>query len=211
MIGPTPLVAVVRDSSGRALGGKSVFFIVHNSTATFAKSVIADYLGNAALGAVPLPIGTYTVDAYFNGTIPLSPSITLSDDYYESSSRLGLSLTLTYGFTGFFDPVKNPTVVNQMKAGQAVPLKFSLGGDQGLNIFALNFPQSRKIACDTQLLIDPVEQTITAGSSSLSYDSATGIYTYVWKTEKSWAGTCRQLSVQFIDGQTYTLNFTFTK
>jgi hypothetical protein len=56
--------------------------------------VIADYLGNAALGEVPLPPGTYTVDAYFNGTIPLNPSLTLSDDYYESSSRTGLSLTI---------------------------------------------------------------------------------------------------------------------
>ena len=44
---------------------------------------------------MPLPPGTYTVDAYFNGTIPLNPSITLSDDYYESSSDLGSSLTIT--------------------------------------------------------------------------------------------------------------------
>ena len=208
---PTPFVAVVRDSSGRALGGKSVFFIVHNSTNMFAKSVIADYQGNATLGVVPLPAGTYTVDAYFNGTIPLTPIITLSDDYYESSRQLGLSLQLMYAFTGFFDPVKNTPVMNQMNAGRAVPLKFSLGGNQGLNIFAANFPQSRRINCDTQLPIDPVEQTTTAGSSSLSYDPATGIYTYVWKTDKAWAGTCRQVSVKFIDGQTYLLNFTFTR
>jgi len=209
---PTPFVAVVRDSSGRALGGKSVFFIVHNSTNTFATSVIADYQGNAALGAVPLSPGIYTMDAYFNGTIPVSPSLTLSDDYYESSSRLGLSLQIkAFNFTGFFDPVKNPPIVNQMKAGQAVPLKFSLGGDQGLAVFATGYPKSRQVQCTTLAPIDPVEQTTTAGSSSLSYDPATGIYTYVWKTEKSWAGTCRQFSVQFFDGQTYTLNFTFTR
>jgi hypothetical protein len=98
-----------------------------------------------------------------------------------------------------------------MKAGQAAPLKFSLGGDQGLAIFAAGFPQSQRVQCDTLSPIDPVEQTTTAGSSSLSYNPATGIYTYVWKTDKSWAGTCRQLNVQFIDGQTYTLNFTFTR
>ncbi len=91
---PTPFVAVVRDSSGRALGGKSVFFVIHNSTNTFAASVIADFQGNATLGTVSLPAGVYTVDTYFNGTIPVSPAITLSDDYYENSSRLGLSLTL---------------------------------------------------------------------------------------------------------------------
>ena len=209
---PTPFVAVVRDSSGRALGGKSVIFIVHNNTDTFATSVIADFQGNAMLGSVPLPPGFYTIDAYFNGTIPLNPSITLSDDYYESSSRLGLSLQVNmFTFTGFFDPVKNPPVINQMKAGQAAPLKFSLGGDQGLAIFATGFPQSQRIQCDSLSPIDNVEQTTTAGSSSLSYDPATGIYTYVWKTEKSWASTCRQLTVRFIDGQTYTLNFKFVR
>ena len=101
--------------------------------------------------------------------------------------------------------------MNQMNAARAVPLKFSLGGNQGLAIFAIGFPTSRLIQCNTLNPIDSVEQTTTAGSSSLSYDPATGLYTYTWKTEKSWAGTCRQVSVQFIDGQTYILNFTFTK
>jgi hypothetical protein len=92
----TPFVGTVRDSSGNVLSGKSVFFVVHNSTNFYAASVIADYRGNAALGHVSLPPGTYTVDAYFNGTIPLNngSSLTLSDDFYESSSRTGLSLTL---------------------------------------------------------------------------------------------------------------------
>jgi hypothetical protein len=101
--------------------------------------------------------------------------------------------------------------MNQMKAGQAVPLKFSLGGNQGLNIFATGFPTSHQIQCTSLNPIDPVDQTTTAGSSSLSYDPATGIYTYVWKTDKSWASTCRQVNVKFIDGHTYTLYFTFTR
>ena len=78
------------------------------------------------------------------------------------------------------------------------------------SLFSHRIPHSRLIQCSTLNPIDAVEQTITAGSSSLSYDPTTGLYTYVWKTDKSWAGTCRQVSVQFIDGQTYTLNFTFT-
>jgi hypothetical protein len=114
-----------------------------------------------------------------------------------------------FNFTGFFDPVKNPPVMNQMNAGRSVPLKFSLGGNQGLAVFAAGFPKSRQVQCNTLSPVDPVEQTTATGSSSLTYDPITGIYTYVWKTEKSWAGTCRQVSVQFIDGQTYLLNFIF--
>jgi hypothetical protein len=186
--------------------------VVHNSTHTFATSVIADFQGNAALGAVPLPAGLYTVDAYFNGTIPLSPSLTLSDDYYESSSQLGLSLELTiFPFTGFFAPVDNPPTLNQMNAGRAVPLKFSLGGNQGLSIFAPDYPKSQTIQCSAQSPVDGVEQTVTAGSSSLSYDPVTGIYTYTWKTDRSWANSCRQIILKFIDGQIYTANFRFIR
>lgn len=91
----SPFVAVVRDSEQRPLAGRSVFFIVHNGSDSYTKSVIADYRGNAALGNVPLPPGGYTVDAYFNGTIPVNGNpVTLIDDYYGSSNRLGSSLTI---------------------------------------------------------------------------------------------------------------------
>jgi hypothetical protein len=34
---------------------------------------------------------------------------------------------------------------------------------------------------------------------------------YVWKTEKSWAGSCRQLNVRLIDGTEHKANFRFNK
>jgi predicted outer membrane repeat protein len=365
---PTPFVAVVRDSSGRTLGGRSVIFVIYNGTDRFSASVIADYLGNAKLGRVNLPPGTYTVDAYFNGVIPVNPGspLILTDDYYQSSSALGASLTLfsdsnppsitvtatkadstpytagewtnqdvtvhftctdsdsgilscpadqvydtdgiftaegtatdnannsagvsfgpiqidktaptltasvtpdpvhlnanatitadvsdagsgvatqacgavstntvgektvsctatdhagntatisvsylvIFDFAGFFNPVTNPPFINQMNSGRAVPIKFSLAGNQGLAVFAAGYPVSRRVQCGTLELVDDVEETVTAGSSSLSYDPATGLYNYVWKTDKSWRGTCRQLTVKFVDGQTYTLNFNFVR
>ena len=47
------------------------------------------------------------------------------------------------------------------------------------------------------------KQTVTAGNSSLSYSAGNDQYNYVWKTEKGWAGTCRQLVVKLIDGTTH--------
>lgn len=35
--------------------------------------------------------------------------------------------------------------------------------------------------------------------SGLSYDTATGEYAYVWKTNKAWSGTCRRLVVKLND------------
>lgn len=96
-----------------------------------------------------------------------------------------------------------------MKAGAAAPVKFSLAGDHGLGIFAPGYPTSIPIACDSSALVDGVEQTLTAGSSSLSYDPDADVYTYVWKTEKSWSGTCRQLVIKLNDGTFHRANFRF--
>ena len=41
---------------------------------------------------------------------------------------------------GFFAPVDPMPVVNTVKAGQAIPMKFSLGGDRGLAIFVEDSP-----------------------------------------------------------------------
>jgi predicted extracellular nuclease len=116
-----------------------------------------------------------------------------------------------FNWTGFFSPVANPPALNTVKAGQAVPVKFSLNGDQGLNIFAAGYPQSTVIACDTSQTQDAVEETVTAGSSSLSYDPLTDTYNYIWKTDKGWAGTCRRLVVKLVDGTYHYADFNFTK
>ena len=113
-----------------------------------------------------------------------------------------------FTFSGFFQPVDNPPTFNGLKAGSAVPVKFSLGGDEGLQILAVGSPTSQPINCDATAPLDPVP-TVTAGNSSLSYDPTTQTYTYVWKTDKAWAGTCRRLDVQLIDGLHYLALFNF--
>jgi hypothetical protein len=78
-----------------------------------------------------------------------------------------------------------------------------------LNIFAINNPYSTSLNCATN---DPgvdVTETLTAGGSSLSYSASSDQYNYVWKTESSWAGTCRQLVVTLNDGSIHVANFKF--
>jgi hypothetical protein len=113
-----------------------------------------------------------------------------------------------FAFSGFFSPVDNPSTVNAVKAGSSVPVKFSLGGNKSLEILAAGSPYSEKTDCNGGAL-DEIEQTATAGSSGLQYDASTGTYTYVWKTEKSWAGKCRTLHVKLIDGTDHTALFKF--
>jgi hypothetical protein len=115
-----------------------------------------------------------------------------------------------YNFDGFFSPVDNLPTFNVVKAGSSVPVRFSLGGDYGLDVFAADSPWSGKIPTDPSLPVDSIEETVTAGSSGLTYAGGTDRYTYVWKTNKTWAGTSRQLVVKFKDGTRGVANFTFT-
>ena len=100
-----------------------------------------------------------------------------------------------------------------MKAGQAVPLKFSLGGNQGLGIMAGGYPKWVALNCTSAEALDLITdgETVTAGSSSLAYDAGADQYVYVWKTDKLWAGTCKRLQLKLVDNQLYTADFKFAK
>jgi len=116
-----------------------------------------------------------------------------------------------YSFNGFSRPVENPPTLNVAKAGSAIPIKFSLNGDQGLDIFASGYPKSQGIACDSSAPLGDVTETDTAGSSALTYDASSDQYKYVWKTDSAWSGTCRQLILRLTDGTEHIANFKFSK
>ena len=142
------------------------------------------------------PVGTTTVNV-------------TGSDASGNTATGSFTVTVLYNFAGFFQPVDNLPVVNMVSAGQSVPIKFSLSGNKGLNIFAAGYPASQQIACVGGLPVSSVEETVTAGSSSLTYDATSDRYIYVWKTEKSWRGTCRQLIVKLHDGSLHIANFQF--
>ncbi len=171
-----------------------------NGTATVTSGA-ADALSGLASQSCG-PLDTSTVGSK-------SVTCTATDNAGNTNSA-NASYSVIYNFTGFFQPVDNLPMLNSVKAGQAIPVKFNLGGDQGLGIMAAGYPVSTATACGTTAT-DVIEETMTAGSSSLSYDATTGQYNYVWKTDKAWANTCRTLTVKFIDGTIHQANFKFTK
>jgi hypothetical protein len=134
----------------------------------------------------------------------------------NGAASVSASYQVHYNFTGFFSPidnyVNNVLVKNVVKAGSAVPVKFSLGGNQGLNIFAAGYPKLGFTAC-VAVPADVIEEVVTntSGGSSLSYDPTKDQYIYVWKTEKSWAGKCGILQVTLIDGTSHLAYFEFKK
>jgi ABC-type transport system substrate-binding protein/DNA-binding beta-propeller fold protein YncE len=132
-------------------------------------------------------------------------------DVAGNPTTLEIPYTVIYRFTGFFAPVGNAPYMNQLKPGKAVPLHFSLSGDQGLSIFTTGYPASRQIVCDTSVPIETDVPTTTAGNSSLIYVARTDSYMYIWKTESSWANTCRRLIFKLADGKERYLDFKFVR
>ncbi len=146
--------------------------------------------------------------------LPVSSELDLSNPLYMGTSSTA-SLVVTYShisddFSGFFSPVDAPPTINQVKSGSAIPVKFSLGAYYGLDIFAPHYPRSSVMVCNVKEY-DVIEETVRAGHSELIYDPATGQYIYICKTERSWSGTCRILTLRFRDGREVYAFFQFTR
>ena len=143
----------------------------------------------------PATAGPHTVEASYEGKTAIA-SLTVTG-------------TLQYSFIGFLSPIDNAPVVNAAKAGSSLPINFSLQGNQGLDIMAAGYPASQQVACTSGAPEDQIEELATPGASGLQYDAQTDVYTYVWKSDKSWTGKCRQLVVKLKDGSVHTAMFKF--
>jgi hypothetical protein len=72
----------------------------------------------------------------------------IATDHAGNVTNASVPYSVSFGFTGFFHPVDNGAVLNAAKAGSAIPLKFSLGGNFGLSVIVAGYPRSVTIACD---------------------------------------------------------------
>ena len=91
-------------------------------------------------------VGGVSGDPYAGGTAWGSTGAVPSLDF---AFKTYVESAASYAFDGFFAPIDDDAV-NVLKAGQGVPVKFSLGGDQGLDILAEGSPSSRPVACDAE-------------------------------------------------------------
>jgi beta propeller repeat protein len=183
--------------------------IVYTDEAAAGGAVVYVYDVATATGA---PLAVTTPGNEF------SPSIDGSLIAYEArgttSSDIGvadLGSEEEFRFGGLLPPVDGFPTFNSLKAGAAVAVKFSLGGFRGLDIFAAGYPSSQVTPCEANQLEDAIEETVAAGNSSLTYEPDLDEYTYVWKTNKAWSGTCRQLVLLFSDGSEARANFRFLR
>jgi hypothetical protein len=108
---------------------------------------------------------------------------------------VGLNPVAPYGFEGYRPPV-NPGNTATITAGSALPMKFTLDNATGLDVLFAN-PRSREVDCMTGEILGPWKAT--AATVGLTEFPA-GTYNYDWKTDKSWADTCRVFEITLDDG-----------
>jgi hypothetical protein len=136
----------------------------------------------------------------------------VTDANGNKAAEVTRTVKVEYKFTGFFQPVENPgdkNVVNTVKAGSAVPIKFSLNGYKGLDIFESGYPKVIAAKFSTTAEKEEIDSISTVSNSGLTYDKATDQYTYVWKTDKSWVRLDKVLVIKLADGNEYKANFQF--
>ena len=203
------VTATLKDANDVPIGLRTIYFVVAGPNGSRSSTAITDYAGKAQLGVVPLPVGQYTVTAHFNGSFTLPPSsatVNLTDPTYLSSEK-ATGLQIIWPFSGFFSPVDNPITVNIAKAGSTVPVKFSLGGNRGLQIFPTGYPATVKLTTCGSANTDPIEETSTA-NAGLTYDAVANQYQYNWKTLKTYRN-CYRLDLKLTDGTTHSALFNF--
>jgi hypothetical protein len=185
---PTITLASPADGATYVLGQQAwASFSCDDGNGSGMNGCKSDPPGGALLDTTTVGTYTFTVTAY---------------DRAGNVARTTHRYSVVYDFGGFGSPAAAYPTATSVKAGEAVPLKFSLRGDQGTDIFAARSPGW--MPCGA--LDGP-----TTADGSLSYNASADRYTFLAATAKAWAGTCRDLVATFRDGTAHRARFTFTK
>jgi uncharacterized repeat protein (TIGR03803 family) len=131
------------------------------------------------------------------------------DARYLPATEVSQQFDVAFSFSGFLSPVENSPALNRVTGGQVVPIRFDLGVDAGRGVLAEDSPTVQKIHCGTLAPLGTPERAHRGTRRALVHRRGTGGYTYLWKTEKHWAGSCRQLTLELDDGTEHSANFKF--
>jgi hypothetical protein len=108
---------------------------------------------------------------------------------------------------GFYHPVDMGGVLNTVKNGATVPLKFEVfeGATELTDTAVVQSLTLTQVACTPGDPTDAIEITATGGTS-LRYDTTAGQFVYNWQTPKM-GNTCWDVRLTIVDGSSITAHF----
>jgi MBG domain (YGX type) len=163
-----------------------------------------DPFSGALTRAAGEAVGSYAI---LQGTLTLGPNYNLS--------YTGASLTIgAWTATGFYQPVDMPTggmILNSIKGGQTVPLKFEIfaGAVEKTDVSAVQSFALAEVSCPSSSTVDDIELTSTGGTV-LRYDGPAGQFIQNWQTPKT-AGKCYKVTMTAADAVSKLIAYFKTK
>jgi hypothetical protein len=148
-----------------------------------------------------------TVNGYGNTVGSHTMTATAYDVAGNSHEEERSYTVLAWTLYGFYRPVDMGGVVNVVKGGSTVPLKFEIfAGPMELTdtAYVKSFKQA-KINCDGTMPTDEIEVT-TTGGTSLRYDWVAGQFIQNWQTPKQ-PGACYRVTMETQDESTLVALF----
>jgi hypothetical protein len=181
----TPTVGLV---GGPADGGSYYFGSVPAAPSCSASDALSGIDGACAVSGYGGAVGSHTVTAQ------------VSDKAGNSASASITYTVLAWTLNGFYQPVDMNGVMNTVKGGSTVPLKFEIfaGTTELTNTSAVASFAVFAVSCSASVATDEIELT-TTGGTSLRYDATGGQFIQNWQTPKV-PGACYKVVMTTQDG-----------
>ncbi len=182
-------------------------------TVSFSGFVNGDDAAHNDIAGVPQCSTTATATTGI-GIYPIICTIgTLTSSTYQFTSFIVGTLTITYRWSGFLQPINDPSInptqsLSVFKGGSTVPVKFQLKKVNGMLAQAGKNPvwltpikgSTLTAAIDESTYSDP-----STSGGEFRWDSAPGQYIYNWNTKGVTPGYWYKVSAQLDDGKTYSV------
>ena len=185
-----PLVALV---GGPANGGTYYFGFVPAAPTCSASDALSGIDGSCSVSGYGTTLGSHTVTA--NAADKAGNSASASASYTVSAWTLN----------GFYQPVDMGNILNTVKNGSTVPLKFeiSAGSTELTDTANVKSISATQYTCTVGVPEDAIETLAsTTGGSALRYDTTAGQFIFNWKTPSgnSVVGKCYRVTMETLDG-----------
>jgi len=212
----------VTDNAGNTNNGISATFKIDLSdptNVTFVGGPAAD--GSYEFGETPLAptctaddavsgFASCKVTGYSTAVGTHTMTATATDNAGRTATAMRSYTVKPYNLYGFYQPIDMGGVLNTVKNGSTVPVKFELfkGTTELTSTSAVSSITARQVDCAAFSggTIDEIEYLAPTGGTSLRYDSTGGQFIYNWTTPKK-ANTCYNLTMTAADGSTLTAYF----
>jgi hypothetical protein len=130
-------------------------------------------------------------------------------DAAGGSATVTASYRVLYDFRGFRWPTRERPAVNRARAGWVVPVRFSLGGRPGRDVLADGYPQVAEVECGSGEEPESGEPAALLGGVRHRRFGRSSVL--LWRTRRSWAGSCRQFLLGLADGTVRRADYRFAR